>query len=199
MPTLSASAYVVLGLLDRLGATTPYGLDREIQQSIGHFWAFPRSQIYAEAARLARRGLVVEERESTGRRRRTLSLTQAGRDTLTEWLTGGPVGHGTDIRDEGLLRLYFQRDASSGAAQVYRLAVQQRDAHRRKLAEYEAILASVPAPDRSAPDAVEDGTGFEPPQAAVLAFGLRFEELAVAFWTEIIERGPSVVDPRPRE
>ncbi|MFI9461698.1 PadR family transcriptional regulator [Streptomyces xiamenensis] len=207
MPTLSASAYVVLGLLDREGPTTPYGLDREIQQSIGHFWAFPRSQIYAEAARLVRRGLVVEERESTGRRRRTLSLTQAGRDALAAWLTG-PAGHGTDIRDEGLLRLYFQRDEVSGAEQVRRLAVRQRDAHRRKLAEYETILASVPAPEGSAPegsvpegpaqDAPGDGTRFEPSQAAALAFGLRFEELAVAFWTEIIESGVSTMDPRLR-
>lgn len=196
MPTLSASAYVVLGLLDREGATTPYGLDREIQQSIGHFWAFPRSQIYAEAARLVRRGLVVEERESTGRRRRTLSLTQAGRDALAEWLTG-PGGQGTDIRDEGLLRLYFQRDTASGAAQVRRLAEQQRDAHRRKLAGYEDILAAASAPEEAAPDAAGDGIRFDPPQAAALAFGLRFEELAVAFWTEIAEHGVSTMDPRP--
>ncbi|MET2717255.1 PadR family transcriptional regulator [Streptomyces harbinensis] len=201
MPTLSASAYVVLGLLDREGATTPYGLDREIQQSIGHFWAFPRSQIYAEAARLVRRGLVVEERESTGRRRRTLSLTRAGRDALAEWLTG-PGGQGTDIRDEGLLRLYFQRDTASGAAQVRRLAEQQRDAHRRKLAGYEGILAAASAPDEAAPDEAApeeagDGIRFEPPQAAALAFGLRFEELAVAFWTEIAEHGVSTMDPRP--
>ncbi|MFB4195124.1 PadR family transcriptional regulator [Streptomyces carpaticus] len=195
MPTLSASAYVVLGLLDREGATTPYGLDREIQQSIGHFWAFPRSQIYAEAARLVRRGLVVEERESTGRRRRTLSLTRAGRDALAEWLTG-PGGQGTDIRDEGLLRLYFQRDASSGAAQVRRLAEQQRDAHRRKLAGYEKVLAAASAPEEAAPDAAGDGIRFDPPQAAALAFGLRFEELAVAFWAEIAEHGVSTMDPR---
>ncbi|GAA2349807.1 PadR family transcriptional regulator [Streptomyces carpaticus] len=196
MPTLSASAYVVLGLLDREGATTPYGLDREIQQSIGHFWAFPRSQIYAEAARLVRRGLVVEERESTGRRRRTLSLTRAGRDALAEWLTG-PGGQGTDIRDEGLLRLYFQRDTASGAAQVRRLAEQQRDAHRRKLAGYEDILAAASAPEEAAPEEAGDGIRFEPPQAAALAFGLRFEELAVAFWTEIAEHGVSTMDPRP--
>ncbi|MCK1813232.1 PadR family transcriptional regulator [Streptomyces sp. XM4011] len=206
MPTLSASAYVVLGLLDREGATTPYGLDREIQQSIGHFWAFPRSQIYAEAARLVRRGLVVEERESTGRRRRTLSLTRAGRDALAEWLTG-PGGQGTDIRDEGLLRLYFQRDTASGAAQVRRLAEQQRDAHRRKLAGYEDILAAASAPEEAAPEEAApeeaapeeagDGIRFEPPQAAALAFGLRFEELAVAFWTEIAEHGVSTMDPRP--
>lgn len=203
MPTLSASAYVVLGLLEQSGPATPYALDREIQQSVGHFWAFPRSQIYAEAARLVRRGLVVEERESAGRRRRTLSLTQAGRDVLATWLTGpaGNAGNATDIHDEGLLRLFFQRHEASSAAQVRQLALEQRDAHRRKLAEYRTILASastpdISAPDISTPDAAGLGGSFEPPQAAALEFGLRFEELAVAFWAEVAERGTDSVDPR---
>ncbi|MFW6690293.1 PadR family transcriptional regulator [Streptomyces sp. MAR4 CNX-425] len=227
MPTLSASAYVVLGLLEQMGPTTPYALDREIQQSVGHFWDFPRSQIYAEAARLARRGLVTEDREATGRRRRTLSLTQQGRDTLADWLTG-PAERATDVRDEGLLRLYFQRDGVSDAGEVRRLAEAQVEAHRRKLAEYEAILATAP-PRRArgvagagAADAgagagsvgaagaagatggvgagggvVGAGPRFGAPQAAALAFGLRFEELAVAYWTEVAERGMGSVDPRP--
>ncbi|WP_407564698.1 PadR family transcriptional regulator [Streptomyces sp. 184] len=187
MPTLPASAYVVLGLLDQSGPATPYALDREIRQSVGYFWDFPRSQIYAEAARLVRRGLVTESREKTGRRRRTLALTQAGRDTLAAWLTA-PTERTTDVRDEGLLRLYFQEDEASGADRVRRLAEQQLDAHRRGLAEFEAILATAPPRPR-----------FGAPQVAVLAFGLRFEELAVEFWTEVAERGAEVLDPRPRE
>ncbi|MEU9605873.1 PadR family transcriptional regulator [Streptomyces sp. NPDC048057] len=198
MPAFSASAYVVLGLLDQLGSATPYALDREIQQSVGHFWAFPRSQIYAEAARLVRRGLVTEEREGAGRRRRTLTLTQAGRDTLAAWLTD-PADHVTDVRDEGLLRLFFQQDGGPGTAQVHRLAVAQLEAHRRKLAEYETILASASTADPAEPATARAGLRFDPPQAATLAFGLRFEELAVAYWTEIAEHGASGVDPRPRE
>jgi len=195
MPTLSASAYVVLGLLEQSGSATPYALDREIQQSIGHFWAFPRSQIYAEAARLVRHGLVREEREGAGRRRRTLSLTPAGRDVLAQWLTG-PADQVTEIRDEGLLRIFFQRVGESGTEPVRQLAVQQREAHRRKLAQYETILASAAPPAQHATDAPGLDPGFGPPQAAALAFGLRFEQLAIAFWTEIAERGASAVDPR---
>ncbi|MDJ1134198.1 PadR family transcriptional regulator [Streptomyces iconiensis] len=195
MPTFSASAYVVLGLLEQSGSATPYALDREIQQSIGHFWAFPRSQIYAEAARLVRHGLVLEEREATGRRRRTLSLTPAGRDLLAKWLTG-PADHPTEIHDEGLLRLFFQQDGSSGAAQIQRLAAQQLQEHRRKLAEYERILASAPALDEPEPDSPGPGLRFQAPQAAALAYGLRFEQTAIAFWTEIAEHGADVADPR---
>ncbi|MCT2591518.1 PadR family transcriptional regulator [Streptomyces sp. N2-109] len=195
MPTFSASTYVVLGLLEQSGSATPYALDREIQQSIGHFWAFPRSQIYAEAARLARHGLVLEERESAGRRRRTLSITPAGQDVLAKWLTG-PADQTTEIRDEGLLRIFFQQDGPSSEAQVRQLAEQQLEAHRRQLAEYERILASAPTADMPAQDAPGLGFKFEPPQAAALAFGLRFEQLAVDFWSEIAERGASAVDPR---
>ncbi|GAA4672270.1 PadR family transcriptional regulator [Streptomyces youssoufiensis] len=195
MPTFSASAYVVLGLLAQSGSATPYALDREIQQSIGHFWAFPRSQIYAEAARLVRHGLVVEEREGSGRRRRTLSLTPAGRDLLATWLTG-PADRPTEIHDEGLLRLYFQQGGSSGADQVRRLAEQQLLAHRRKLAEYETILATAPAQGEPPADPPGLGLTFQPPQAAALAYGLRFERMAIDFWSEIAERGADVVDPR---
>lgn len=191
MPSLSASAYVVLGLLES-GPATPYALDREIQQSVGHFWDFPRSQIYAEAARLVRRGLVTEEREAAGRRRRTLALTRAGRDTLAAWLTG-PAEAATDVRDEGLLRLYFQQDAASDGEGVRRLAQAQVAAHRAKLAEYEAILVWA-----GAGDSAGVGPRFETPQAAALAFGMRFEELAVEFWTEVAEGGAGVVDPRLR-
>ncbi|MEV5807265.1 PadR family transcriptional regulator [Streptomyces parvulus] len=192
MPTLSASAYVVLGLLEQSGAATPYALDREIQQSIGHFWAFPRSQIYAEAARLVRRGLVVEEQESTGRRRRTLSLTQAGRDVLAAWLAG-PSENAANIQDEGLLRLYFQRpERPPGNAQIKKLAAEQGDAHRRKLAEYQNILASAL---NASPDATRPGTQLEPTQAATLTFGMRFEEMAVKFWDEVAEH--EQIDGKP--
>jgi virulence activator alpha len=119
----------------------------------------------------------------------------AGRELLAEWLTG-PADHPTEIHDEGLLRLFFQRDGSSGAAQVQRLAAQRLRAHRCKLAEYEMILASAPAPDEPVPDPPGLGRTFQAPQAAALAYGLRFEQLAIAFRTQIAEHGADVVDPR---
>jgi DNA-binding PadR family transcriptional regulator len=194
MPTFSASAYVVLGLLEQSGSATPYALDRVIQQTIGHYWAFPRSQIYAEAARLARHGLVVEEREDTGLHRRTLSLTPAGRAEFAKWLTA-PADRSTEIRDEGLLRLFFHQDGVSDEAQVHRLAVDQLQAHRRKLAEYEELLASAPVREESPQGNLALALRFEPPQAATIALGLRFEQLAVAFWDEIAQGGASAVNP----
>jgi PadR family transcriptional regulator, regulatory protein AphA len=179
MPTLSASAYVVLGLLREQGPATPYALDRTIRASIGHFWLFPRSQLYAEAARLVRLGLVEEEQEGTGRRRRLLSLTPNGRTEFAAWLAS-PTQDPTEIRDAGLLRLFFHAPGGDDAADVHELAVEQAKAHRRKLAQYERIAA---APSVS-PDA---------PQAAALELGLRFERMAIAYWEEITADGASAV------
>ncbi len=179
MPSLSHSAYVVLGLLREWGPATPYALDRTIRQSIGHFWVFPRSQLYAEAARLVRLGLVVEAQEETGRRRRVLSLSAAGQAEFVTWLAS-PTEAPTEIRDAGLLRLFFHAPGGADAADVHALAVEQGKAHRRKLTEYERIAA---APFMS-PAA---------PQAAALELGLRFERMAIAYWDEIVAAGAGAV------
>jgi PadR family transcriptional regulator AphA len=207
VPNLHPSAYVVLGLLVRHGPATPYRLDRAIQGSIGYFWGFPRSQLYAEAARLTRLGLVTETREDSGRRRRSLAITPAGRAELAGWLAR-PAEQPTELRDEGLLRLYFadaaavpgeggpgpaapgsgERDARTGdgevatrdadvRATVRRLAAEQEAAHRGRLAGYERLVASGRLPDGSV-------------QRATLEFGLRFEHLAVAFWAGVVADPP---------
>lgn len=179
MPTLSASAYVVLGLLRESGPATPYALDRSIRRSIGHFWVFPRSQLYAEAARLVRLGLVEEEQEKAGRRRRLLSLTPTGHTEFATWLAS-PTQDPTEIRDAGLLRLFFHAPGGDDAADVHELAVEQATAHRRKLAEYEQIAAA-PFMCREAP------------QSAALELGLRFERMAIAYWEEITANGAGAV------
>ncbi|MFD8420827.1 helix-turn-helix transcriptional regulator [Streptomyces sp. NPDC059466] len=179
MPTaLPMSAYVVLGLLDRHDGATPYQLDQRIRESIGYFWSFPRSQLYEEAGRLVRRGLVVEHQEQGGRRRRTLSLTDEGRRELRQWLTT-PAQAVTEIHDEGLLRLYFQSpdladtDGDSDAdSTVSRLAAEQIRAHEARLAEYERLVAS-------------GRLGAGSPQRATLEVGLRFEQMIIGFWREM--------------
>src|SRR5438132_12953587 len=91
--SLSPVSYLVLGLVAKRGSATPYELKADVAKSIGYFWSFPHSQLYAEPARLARAGLLAEEREQGGRRRRTYSATHAGREALAAWLaepTGEP-------------------------------------------------------------------------------------------------------------
>ena len=88
---LSPTSYVVLGLLATHGPSTPYDMEQLVDLSLGHFWSFPHSQLYSEPARLAAAGLVEEEREETGRRRRRFSLCDPGRAALQAWLAT-PLG-----------------------------------------------------------------------------------------------------------
>lgn len=175
MATLSASSYVVLGLLDQRGPATPYALDRTIRQSIGHFWVFPRSQLYAESARLVRLGLVAEEREDAGRRRRQLSVTPAGSTAFGAWLAV-PSTDQTEIREPGLLRLFFHPENSGAAPEVHKLAAEQAEVHRLKLAEYVTI-------------ATTRGLQAASPQAAALELGIRFERMCITYWDEIAQAG----------
>jgi DNA-binding PadR family transcriptional regulator len=130
-PRLTDTSYAVLSLLDQCGTATPYQLKQIAQVSIFHFWSIPHTQIYTECARLAEAGLLDEEREETGRRRRTYRLTPDGRKALKDW-RADPETDMYELRDPGLLKLFCGADPTS-------LARTQLEAHERRLAEYEGM------------------------------------------------------------
>ena len=105
-PDLNPVSYVVLGLVARDGPCTPYDIKVAVGRGIAHFWPFPHSQIYSEAARLADLGLLAGEQEASGRRRHVYSITDAGTKTLEEWLAEPSREH-PQHRSLGLLQLYF--------------------------------------------------------------------------------------------
>ena len=126
---LTPTSYLVLGLVTREGASTPYDLKRHVAAMIGHFWSFPHALLYKEPARLVELGLLTEERELDGRRRRRFTITNAGRQALREWLRR-PARQPTELRDLGLLQLFFAdlepttatlaiAQASSGSSSSY--------------------------------------------------------------------------------
>ncbi len=166
---LTPTSYVVLGLLALLGPSTPYDMERWVDGSLGHFWSVPRSQLYGEPARLTAAGLLAESREQTGRRRRTFALTDAGRAALQAWL-GTPDGQVAEIRDLGLLKLFFG-SAAARPDDVTRSAAAQVGAHAAQLALYEQLT-----------EVVED-----PHVAATLRLGVAYEQAAVAFWSSVAE------------
>ncbi len=45
---LTPTSYLVLGLLAREGAASPYDLKRHVAATIGHFWHFPHALLYKE-------------------------------------------------------------------------------------------------------------------------------------------------------
>ena len=124
---LTPVSCVVLGLVARDGPSTPYAIKAAVGRGIAHFWQFPHSQIYAETERLARLGLLAEERERTGRRRRSYRITADGRAALAAWLAE-PTDEPLQVRSLGLLKLFFSQHAAP--EDVAELARVQAELHR---------------------------------------------------------------------
>jgi PadR family transcriptional regulator AphA len=161
---LTPTSYIVLGLLELGGESTPYALKQLVARSVGYFWTLQHAQLYTEPERLARAGYATEKREETGRRRKLYSLTDKGRRALDDWRTE-PTSELAELREPALLRLFFGADPK-------RLAAVQIPANTARLAEYEAIRDSMP----------ED---VPPGPRQALEMGIRFERAALAFWEEL--------------
>ena len=111
---LSPTAYVILGML-RHEPRSGYEIKQAVDSSTRFFWAASYGQIYPELAKLAEAGLVEGEAQPTGGRKRTVyRLTGAGRDELLNWLDEAAVR--LELRDEGLLKLFFAGAAEPGKA-----------------------------------------------------------------------------------
>src|SRR4051794_7434883 len=128
---LTPASYIVLGFVEAAGESTPYELKGMVARSLGNFWSIQHAQLYTEPERLAEAGLLTEKREEGGRRRKRYALTAAGRRALDDW-RDAPTAEMTELRDPGLLQLFFGADPAA-------LAEVQLETHRAKLAEYEAI------------------------------------------------------------
>jgi DNA-binding PadR family transcriptional regulator len=150
---LTPTSYIVLGLIAATGRATPYDLKRVHQQGIGGFWSLNHAQLYAEPDRLAGGGYLSVEREEGGRRRKLYELTDRGRDAFSAWLST-PTSEFTELRDPGLLQLFF--GASPGA-----LAGVQRRIHAERLAEYEELHRSASGWPDGARLVLESGIGHE--------------------------------------
>ena len=161
---LTPTSYIVLGLLEAAGEATPYALKAMAADSVAGLWSVQHAQLYSEPERLAAAGLVEEEREEGGRRRRTYRLTDEGRAALDAWRSA-PAGGSTELRDIGLLKLFFGADPAAVAAA-------QLPGHEARLAEYEDLR------DRA-------GEPMPPgPKLALLA-GIAHEREWVRFWRDV--------------
>lgn len=162
---LTPTSYIVLGLIERAGPATPYQLKALVAASIGNFWSIPHSQLYAEPVRLARAGYLVEQREQSGRRRRTYRLSDAGQAALDAWRSE-PTSALPELRDQALLKLFFGGEAAS-------IAPPQLAVHEAKLAEYRRARAALAA------DAEQTGP------ARTLEAGIAHEREWVRYWKRL--------------
>jgi PadR family transcriptional regulator, regulatory protein AphA len=170
---MTATSYLVLGLLADAPATS-YELKRRVALTVGNFWEFAHSQLYDEPVRLADAGLVEAEAETGGRKRRTYRITDAGRAALAHWLAQ-PTPDRTDVRDPGLLKLFFARHAQP--RDIRAIAVDQHRSHRERADEYERIRGQV--------DGLIDRW-----QLKSLELGIRYERTVEGFWAELLAELP---------
>ena len=165
---LGPTAYVILGML-RSEPRSGYEIKQAVDSSTRFFWAASYGQIYPELARLAEAGLIEGDEQATGGRRRTVyRLTDAGRAELRRWLDEPPVR--LELRDEGLLKLFFASAADRGKA------IEMLDAKQHVAEEKLAALRAVE------PRAAEMA-GSDPYPYMVLRYGLEMTEWTIA-WCE---------------
>ena len=170
-PRLSPTSYVVLGLIALRGPSTSYDLKRAVSHSVGYFWPFPHAQLYDEPARLAAAGLLTVEMESTGRRRKIYSITDAGLEALREWLRE-PAGEAFQLRNIAELKLFFSELIDE--EDVRALAKEQVLLHEKRLAELDAIAERF------------QGRADVAKRLIPLALGRELEQTAVAFWRRLL-------------
>ncbi len=175
-PRLTETSYIVMGLLEQAQPATPYDLKQLAQVSTANFWSVPHTQLYTECARLAKEGLLSEQREQIGRRRRIYRLTDDGRQALEQWRSE-PARETYELRDAATLKLFVGADP-------VKLAAAQVAAHERRLRSCEALLAKLTDAPRG--------------WRLTLECGIGHEREFIRFWSALLEGDPiSETGPPP--
>src|SRR5690242_10283503 len=103
---LTATGRVILGMIAS-GRRTGYEIKAFVDKTTRYFWAASYGLIYPELKRLEDQGLIRGRPEPSGGRARTVyELTDAGRAALEHWL-GAEDEPSYELRDEGMLKLFF--------------------------------------------------------------------------------------------
>ena len=134
---LGPTSYVVLGLIDAFGPSSPYDLKQRIEMTVANFWPVPHTTFYVEPDRLAQAGLLSVEQEEHGRRKKLYSITPAGKEALAAWVAE-PTAAPPQLRDELVLKVFLGADPAP-------LAEARVAWHRAKLEELEGYLEAVRA------------------------------------------------------
>mgnify|MGYP001230885127 CR=1 FL=1 len=174
--------HVILALLSR-GELNGYEIKKRFDSSIVFFWHATSAQIYAELKRMEAEGLIagrdlVQEKYPT---KRLYHLTEQGRATLLEWLRE-PSGL-QRMKDDMQLRT-FVFDLLPPEDAIVQLA-HHREAHQRRLSEYEAIRQRLETRYGPVDSVVSDSAFFS---HVSLEYGIRHEQTYIEWCDWAIER-----------
>lgn len=179
---LTTTEAALLGLLQKC-AMSGYDLRKEVEKSVGYFWAPAKTQIYATLPKLVEAGYATHEKVVQDARpdKTIYSLTDAGSEALRDWVENAPLDAGQG-RNLILLKVYFGAAADTEAL-LQQLRERRSDAEqlRAELEELDAI-----------PGATDDTF-----QTLTRRWGLEYAE-ALIRWTEEAERELQRVARRAR-
>ncbi|HEY0699875.1 MAG TPA: PadR family transcriptional regulator [Micromonospora sp.] len=131
----------LLGMLAAGGPSSGYDLAKRFDGSLSHVWSARQSQIYPELSRLVEDQLATVTDDGP-RGRKTYQLTENGRATLEEWLTGTEPRQ--RIRSESYLRMFLLPLLDSPVA--VRLLRQESARYARQVRELEEVRSGLPEP-----------------------------------------------------
>ena len=168
---LTATEAALLGLL-RKGPMSGYDLRKDVERSVGYFWAPAKTQIYATLPRLVESGLATQRKvvQSARPDKTIYELTEAGREALREWVEEAPLDAG-HARNLILLKLYFGEGAD--VDKLLRQVAERREQAERLRADLEELDAS--------------GSGGSPFEAITRRWGLIYAN-ALLSWALEAER-----------
>ena len=133
------------------GRASGYDIKKSVRDSIRFFWTISEAQIYPSLDRLERAALVRGRAAPQGRRRRrNFDITPQGEAALRGWLTGGEAMP-FELRDIGLVKLFFADALDRADALALLQAVIERSRER------------VAALNRIEPKAGASGRGYPSP------------------------------------
>jgi PadR family transcriptional regulator, regulatory protein AphA len=166
---LSATGRVILGML-AIRPQSGYEIKSLVDDSTRFFWAASYGQIYPELHRLADAGLIEgRSRPQGGRKRTVYRLTRGGRRELRAWLER--PAEVLELRDEGLLQLFFSGARPEGARDVLE---GKRALHVEKLERLREIEPAV------------KGAG-DPFCHMVLRYGIAMSEFSIGWCEQAID------------
>jgi PadR family transcriptional regulator, regulatory protein AphA len=166
---LTTTSYALLALLDQLGEATSYDIKQALEKSIENFWPVPHTTAYEEPARLAAGGYLSVKQEPAGRRRKSYSLTDEGREALAAWAVE-PSAAPPQLRDELMLKVFAGADPAA-------LTDARVEWHRAKLEELRGYL-----------DDVREADGWERSERTLVA-GVAFHEMMLDLLSRLRDQG----------
>jgi DNA-binding PadR family transcriptional regulator len=162
---LNGTQASLLGFLHR-GPMTGWDLLDEIGRGLGRFWNLTTSHVYRELKSLEERGLI-EPGETGPRERRPFAITRKGRDAFAAWIAEEPGPE--QIRVPLLVSLWFGEHLDP--ARLRGFIASHRRVHAERLARYREVLDEIASRDAY--------------RAAVVQFGIRYEEAMLGWLDEI--------------